>query len=133
MMEETNKKILKFESMLNSVILGDSIEVMKYIPDNSIDLIFADPPYNLQLENDLYIPDIPELNFDLEPEQTFNEIKDLSPAIFRAIFENKEVFNEIILTLFPQKKTLNLLLEYFKQKSDLKIYMTLYNRLKKLL
>ncbi len=79
------------------------------------------------------IPDIPELNFDLEPEQTFNEIKDLSPAIFRALFENKEVFDEIILTLFPQKKTLNLLLKYFKQRSDLKIYMTLYNRLKKLL
>jgi Holliday junction resolvase-like predicted endonuclease len=60
------------------------------------------------------IPDLPELNFDLEPEQTFKEIKDLSPAIFRKLFGNSEVFNDIVLTLFPEKKTLNLLLDYFK-------------------
>ncbi len=79
------------------------------------------------------IPDLPELNFDLEPEQTFNEIKDLSPAIFRKLFENQEVFNDIVLTLFPEKKTLNLLLEYFKQKSNNAIYMTLSNKLEQLL
>ena len=79
------------------------------------------------------IPDLPELNFDLEPEQIFNEIKDLSPAIFRKLFENQEVFNNIVLTLFPEKKTLNLLLDYFKQKSNNAIYTTLYNKLEKLL
>ncbi|MDG7036914.1 MAG: restriction endonuclease [Nitrososphaerota archaeon] len=79
------------------------------------------------------IPELPELNFDVEPEQSFNEIKDLSPAIFRKLFENKEMFKEIVLTLFPQKKTLNLLLEYFKQKRDIKIYMTLYSELNKCL
>jgi len=26
---------------------GDCIEVLKYMPENSVDLIFADPPYNL--------------------------------------------------------------------------------------
>lgn len=45
-----------FNSILNSIILGDSIEVMKKIPDNSIDLIFADPPYYMQLQGDLYRP-----------------------------------------------------------------------------
>jgi hypothetical protein len=79
------------------------------------------------------IPDLPELNFDLEPEQTFNEIKDLSPSIFRRLFENNEIFNDIVLTLFPQKETLNLLLDYFKQKSSIMIYMTLYKELQSLL
>ena len=79
------------------------------------------------------IPDLPELNFDLEPEQTFNEIKDLSPAIFRKLFENSEVFNDIVLTLFPEKKTLNLLLNYFKQKNNNAIYRTLSNNLENLL
>ena len=35
---------------------GNCIEVLKKIPKKSIDLIFADPPYNLQLKNELYRP-----------------------------------------------------------------------------
>lgn len=42
---------------LNKIYHGDCVEMMKNIPDNSIDLIFADPPYNLQLNNELYRPD----------------------------------------------------------------------------
>ncbi|MDR0324081.1 MAG: site-specific DNA-methyltransferase [Treponema sp.] len=41
---------------LNTIIQGDCIEKIKEIPDNSIDLIFADPPYNMQLETPLYRP-----------------------------------------------------------------------------
>ena len=37
------------ETYLGRIIKGDCIEVMKDMPDNSIDLIFADPPYYLQL------------------------------------------------------------------------------------
>jgi modification methylase len=33
----------------NTIIQGDCLEVLKTFPDNSIDLIFADPPYYLQL------------------------------------------------------------------------------------
>ena len=36
--------------------MGDCIQELKKIPDNSIDLIFADPPYNLQLKNELWRP-----------------------------------------------------------------------------
>lgn len=35
--------------LLNKVIEGDAIEVLKRLPEGSIDLVFADPPYNLQL------------------------------------------------------------------------------------
>lgn len=45
--------IEKFE---NKIILGDCIEKLKEIPDNSIDIIFADPPYNMQLNGDLWRP-----------------------------------------------------------------------------
>jgi len=41
---------------LNKIYQGDSVELLKKIPDNSIDLIFADPPYNLQLNGELYRP-----------------------------------------------------------------------------
>ena len=41
----------------NSITQGDSLELLKKIPTNSIDLVFADPPYNLQLRETLYRPD----------------------------------------------------------------------------
>lgn len=40
----------------NRILVGDSIAKLKTLPDNSIDLVFADPPYNLQLEGDLLRP-----------------------------------------------------------------------------
>ncbi|WLP85888.1 DNA-methyltransferase [Mycoplasma seminis] len=38
---------------LNSIIKGDSIEVLKTFPENSVDFIFADPPYFMQTEGEL--------------------------------------------------------------------------------
>lgn len=35
---------------------GDCIDVLKELPEKSVDMIFADPPYNLQLKQELYRP-----------------------------------------------------------------------------
>lgn len=43
---------------LNEIIIGDCIEVLRGLPDKSIDLIFADPPYNLRLGNELWRPNL---------------------------------------------------------------------------
>ena len=37
----------------NKIIKGDSLEILKNIPSDSIDLIFADPPYFMQTEGEL--------------------------------------------------------------------------------
>ena len=42
---------------LNTILAGDCIEVMNGLPAASVDLIFADPPYNLQLKGQLHRPD----------------------------------------------------------------------------
>ena len=42
---------------LNTIIADDCVSAMKGLPSESIDLIFADPPYNLQLKGDLHRPD----------------------------------------------------------------------------
>lgn len=42
---------------LNQILAGDCIEIMNSLPEGSVDLIFADPPYNLQLRGDLLRPD----------------------------------------------------------------------------
>ncbi|TDP57443.1 site-specific DNA-methyltransferase [Flavobacterium dankookense] len=41
---------------INTIHQGDCIALLKKIPDNSVDLIFADPPYNLQLNGELTRP-----------------------------------------------------------------------------
>lgn len=38
--------------LTNQIICGDSLELLKKFPDNSIDLIFTSPPYNFGLEYD---------------------------------------------------------------------------------
>ena len=40
----------------NEIINGDCVEVLDTLPGESVDLIFADPPYNLQLSGDLLRP-----------------------------------------------------------------------------
>ena len=47
---------------INQILHGDCIEVLKSLPQNSVDLIFADPPYNLQLRNALYRPNMTKVN-----------------------------------------------------------------------
>jgi len=42
---------------LNRIITGDCIAAMDALPAKSVDLIFADPPYNLQLAQHLYRPE----------------------------------------------------------------------------
>jgi modification methylase len=42
---------------LDSVIEGDCVERMKALPEGFADLIFADPPYNMQLRGELRRPD----------------------------------------------------------------------------
>jgi modification methylase len=42
---------------VNQILSGDCIEVMNSLPEGSVDLVFADPPYNLQLRGDLHRPD----------------------------------------------------------------------------
>jgi len=45
------------ELPLGRILAGDCIEAMKRLPAASVDLVFADPPYNLQLGGDLNRPD----------------------------------------------------------------------------
>jgi len=40
----------------NEILVGDCIEHMNTLPAESIDMIFADPPYNLQLAGELHRP-----------------------------------------------------------------------------
>ena len=42
---------------LDSIIQSDCVTAMNALPEASVDMIFADPPYNLQLGGDLFRPE----------------------------------------------------------------------------
>lgn len=53
------------ERFLNEIFLGDCLDIMKNIPDNSIDVTFADPPFNLNKKYNGYA-DNKEFSFYLD-------------------------------------------------------------------
>ena len=44
------------------LVRGDCLSVLSPLPEKSVDLVFADPPYNLQLKNELYRPNMTRVN-----------------------------------------------------------------------
>ena len=49
---------------LNKIINADCLKEVKKIPDKSFDLIFADPPYNMQINDKLLRPDSTKVDGD---------------------------------------------------------------------
>ena len=47
---------------IDQIILGECVSVLNSLPEKSVDLIFADPPYNLQLENILWRPNMTQVD-----------------------------------------------------------------------
>lgn len=47
---------------IDQILIGDCIKTMNSLPEKSVDLIFADPPYNLQLQGGLTRPDHSEVD-----------------------------------------------------------------------
>ena len=41
-------------TLVNNILLGDAIEIMRQIPDNYVDMAFADPPFNLKKQYNSY-------------------------------------------------------------------------------
>ena len=68
---------------VNHIIEGDCVEILKTLPDQSIDLIFADPPYNLQLNKKLWRPNqtlVDAVDDDWDQFQDFNSYDEFSQA-----------------------------------------------------
>ena len=63
------------------------------------------------------IPDFPDTNFDINYRHSFEEIKEISPILLKKLLSHDEIFNDIVLSLFPTQKTLILLYEFYKNKN----------------
>lgn len=68
---------------LNEIIQGDCIQVLETLPEKSVSLIFADPPYNLQLQNELIRPNqtlVDAVDDDWDKFSNFQEYDDFTRA-----------------------------------------------------
>lgn len=115
----------------NYLFYGDEIFAENGgIQDFSID-IWTEVLEYLQIWKNT-LPDMPEVNFDLNANQVFEEIKDLQPNIFRRIFGNQEVVEQIFPIIFPTGETLHLLKDYFHTK-EVRVYENLAEDIEKIL
>ena len=72
---------------INTILDGDCIERMNALPAESVDLIFADPPYNLQLKGDLHRPDnshVDAVNDHWDQFDSFRAYDDFTQAWLKA-------------------------------------------------
>ncbi len=68
-------------NLKNKIINGNCLEEIKKIPDKSFDLIFADPPYNMQLGENLRRPDnskVKSVDDDWDKFQNFKSYDEFS-------------------------------------------------------
>src|SRR3954451_23666196 len=74
----------KFESASETrIVIGDCVAEMSKLPAGSVDLVFADPPYNLQLKGDLKRPDeshVDAVNDDWDKFSSFSAYDDFTRA-----------------------------------------------------
>ncbi|MGI4789217.1 MAG: site-specific DNA-methyltransferase [Janthinobacterium lividum] len=56
---------------VDQIYLGDCVEIMNSLPPKSVDLVFADPPYNMQLGGDLWRPNMTKVDAVTDPWDKF--------------------------------------------------------------
>ena len=76
------------KSWVNKIHVGDCVALMDAMPEDSVDMIFADPPYNLQLSGDLVRPEnhkkVDAVDDDWDQFDSFKVYDDFSKAWLKA-------------------------------------------------
>jgi modification methylase len=73
---------------LDTILQGDCIAALERLPAASVDLVFADPPYNLQLGGDLQRPDqsmVDAVDDDWDKFESFRAYDDFTRAWLMAV------------------------------------------------
>jgi DNA modification methylase len=96
------------DDYINQIICGDCLEVMKGIPDKSVDLVLTDPPYEfiskdpvgggfMKNENKKHFVRINEsFGMSFNPEKFLIEIQRICKKFSAYIFTNKELLKQYI-------------------------------------
>jgi len=79
---------------LDTILRGDCIAAMRALPAKSVDLIFADPPYNLQLGGDLSRPDGSHVDAVTDEWDKFASLESYDRFTREWLFEAKRVLKD---------------------------------------
>ena len=82
------------QKLLNKILRGDCIKEIKKIPDKSFDLVFADPPYNLQIGEKLTRPDASKVNGVNDRWDQFNSFKHYDKFCKEWLIECKRILKD---------------------------------------
>ena len=79
---------------LNKIVNGNSLEVLKTIPNKTFDLVFADPPYNLQIGKKLKRPDDSKVNGVNDKWDQFESFNDYDNFCKKWLTECKRILKD---------------------------------------
>ncbi len=116
---------MKFEDMLNKITLGDSYMLIKNIPDNSIDLIIIDPPYEIStgVHSSGFLKGRKELD---STKQIFN--KKLDVGINNEILkELNRIMKKTNIYIWCNKKQLYQYLDFYN-KENIQLEVIIWNK-----
>ena len=85
---------MSVKTLKNKIINGDSLKELKKIPDETFDLIFADPPYNLQLKKELSRPDRSRVDAVDDKWDQFESFKSYDEFTFKWLKECKRILKK---------------------------------------
>lgn len=94
MKKEIKSSYFKINDIINTIIEGDAIENLKKIPDESIDLIFADPPYFMQTEGVLRRTDGTKFNGVEDDWDKFSGYNEYDEFCFKWLKECKRILKK---------------------------------------
>lgn len=123
---------MKFEDMINTITLGDSYQLIKDIPDRSIDLIVTDPPYeyttggeagcfgikNRDYHKEYYKVATNTTNLDKRKIKNRIEIKHISSGIDYLILDELDrIMKKINIYIWCSKHQVEPLLKHYLDKN----------------
>lgn len=94
MTKDTKKEFYDIDKITNTIICGDTIEELKKIEDETIDLIFADPPYFMQTEGELHRTDGSKFNGVEDEWDKFSDYNEYDKFCFEWLKECKRVLKK---------------------------------------
>lgn len=78
----------------DTIYQGDCLEVLKTFPDKSVDLVFADPPYNMQTEGELLRTDGSSFNGVTDKWDKFNSLNEYDTFSKQWLSECKRILKD---------------------------------------
>lgn len=112
-METGKDKNMKFEDMINTITLGDSYELIKDIPDNSVDCVYTDIPYLIKGGGGAKSP------LSKRIAKVNNEyLKDINTGIDYCIFEEFiRIMKKVNCFIWCSKEQIYDIITFFKRKN----------------